>query len=124
MNAGDVTTASYAGPDRRRGPQRRAEGDDPTGRIDSLLFAKLASAQSDAEARYLGSVASPRPGLADSSRVLVTSSLNAKAEGLAEAMAIISGGEVSEIRSRSQELVRERQTRERASIADARAALA
>lgn len=124
MSAADVTTAAYAGPDRRRGPQRRGEGDDPTGRVDSLLFAKVASAHSDAEARYLGSIDSPRANLAHSSRVLVTASLNAKAEGLAEAMAILSGGEPSEIRARAQELVRERQTRERASIADARAALA
>lgn len=117
----EITTATYAGPDRRRGPDRRALGDDPTGRIDSLLFAKVAGAQSDAEARYLGAC---EVGGAETADIVRRAAFNAKAEGLAEAMSLLVGEDPATIRERSQGLVRERQRRERASIAEARGRLA
>ena len=92
-------------PDRRTGADRRAVSGDRTGEIDPILFGRLCVAHADAEEHYLRVVA--LAGGDDAwSRML--DGANAKAEGLALAVAIISGDGTGAVRERAQQRCEDR----------------
>lgn len=97
-------------------PMRRPVDDDPTGRIDVLLFARLASAHMDAERAYF-------VALEDDRHPIVEASRNAKAEGLAEAVALLLGAEVVEVRARAAKAYEDEKARGRSGVERARARL-
>jgi hypothetical protein len=101
----------YGGPERRSSPGRRAD-DDPTGEVSAMLFGRIALAHREAEEAYFRAL--DRIGLLSSSGLVegvderdrlerVASAANGKAEGLAEAVALLSGLDVVEVRAKAAE---------------------
>lgn len=87
-------------PDRRSGSGRRAS-DVGTGEIDSVLYGRLVAAHLEAEEVYFRAVA--RADGSDRARRMIGLG-NAKAEGLAEAVALVEGVPVVDVRARAAEL--------------------
>ena len=108
-------------------PGRRA-GDAAPPQVPALLYGELVRTLNEAEARYLRAIRNPRPELAASSVNLIRVELNAKAEGLAEAVAIVarSAGledDVVAIRRTAQRAAEESIERQLAGVDRARAGL-
>lgn len=105
----------YGGLERRSGAGRRVD-DDPTGEVSAMLFGRVALAHREAEEAYFRAL--DRIGAAPSSierarLERVASSANGKAEGLAEAVALLSGLDVVEVRAKAAE---ESEARRRAGL--------
>lgn len=88
--------------------------EDPTGKVDALLAARVASAHHEAEETYLRALDRGAP---------TVPALNGKAEGLAEAFAILSGEDVIDVRARACEAISAQRGRALDGIGRARAAL-
>lgn len=86
--------------ERRSGSGRRAD-DLGTSRIDGVLYGALLALHHEAEEVYFRALA--RADGSDRARRLIGLA-NAKAEGLAEAVALVSGDEVVDVRARAAEL--------------------
>jgi len=125
----ETTTTQATLVDRRdhRRPGRRPE-DLARPQVPALLYGELLRTLNEAEARYLRAIRNPRPELAASSVNLIRVELNAKAEGLAEALAIVarSAGledDVVAIRRKAQEAAEESTARQLRGVDRARAGL-
>lgn len=86
--------------ERRSGSGRRAD-DLGTSRIDGVLYGALLALHHEAEEIYFRAIA--RADGSDRARRLIGLA-NAKAEGLAEAVALVSGDPVVDVRARAAEL--------------------
>ena len=96
----------YGGPERRSGAGRRID-DDPTGEVSAMLFGRIALAHREAEEAYFRALdrlgANVGGGFERDRLERVASSANGKAEGLAEAVALLSGLDVVEVRAKAAE---------------------
>ena len=90
---------------RRTGADRRAVSGDRTGEIDPILYGRLCVAHADAEEHYLRLIALAG---GDGAWIQMLAEANGKAEGLALAVAIISGEGIWEIRERAQQRCEDR----------------
>ena len=102
-------------PERRSGPGRRATDSDPTGEVSALLFGRVAMAHREAEEAYFRAL--DRLGRANELErdrlERAIGAANGKAEGLAEAVALLSGVDVVEVRAKAAE---ESEARRRAGL--------
>lgn len=84
---------TYGAAERRIAPRGRRADDDGTGLVDSRLLGRVALEHREAEEAYFRALA----GTAHGARV---ARLDGKAEGLALAVAVLSGIDVAEVRVR------------------------
>ena len=106
---------TYTGPDRRSGG-RRAD-DELAGNVDALLYGRICSAHEEAERAYFRALDRTGPLFS------LVAAKNGKAEGLAEAVALLAGSDVVEVRAKVAKRLEDERDRNLAGVDRARAAI-
>lgn len=104
---------------------RRPVDESPAGRVDVMLYGMVCSAHHDAERAYFAALDRELElgGRERERAAILSAGLNGKAEGLAEAVALLVGDDVVEVRRRASLLLEDERRRGIAGAARARKAL-